>query len=53
LGTRDIRLSDLLVKAIQIIEYESAVDFHFDVAGRAEAAVVGQTDLLVDSEVEF
>jgi hypothetical protein len=53
LGTRDIRLSHFLVKTVQIIEDQATIDFHFDVAGCAEAAVVGQADLLADSNIEF
>jgi hypothetical protein len=53
LGTRDVRLPHLLVKAFQIIEDQAAIDFHFDVASCAEAAVIRQTNLLADSNIEF
>ncbi len=53
LGTSDVRLSHFLVKGIQIVEDQSAIDFHFDVASCSETAVIGQTDLFTDSNIEF
>ncbi len=38
--------SYFLVKTVQIIEDQAAIDFHFDVAGCAETAIIGQTELI-------
>jgi hypothetical protein len=51
LGTRDVRLAHLLVKAFQVIEDQAAIDFHFDVAKRSKAAVIRQAHLFVNSNI--
>jgi hypothetical protein len=52
LTTGDVCLSHLLVKAIQIVEDQAAIDFHLDVARCSETAVIGQSDFLADSNIE-